>query len=61
MKVKRGETAANPTAGLEDLDELARPERPRQRALSDGDVLVFASTKSEQPHRLPLSAAALAI
>ena len=33
-KVKRGEIAANPTAGL-DLDELARPERPRRRALSD--------------------------
>jgi integrase len=101
--VKTKRVAANPAAGL-DLDELARPERPRQRVLTDdeiravwraavdagapfgdlarlylltalrreeaagmrrqdldGDVLVLGDTKNDQPHRLPLSQAALAI
>src|SRR4051794_33039914 len=100
--VQRELIAANPAAGL-DLDELTRPEKPRERVLSDdelrklwtatskaavfgdltrfyvltglrqqeaaalrwgdldGAVALIGDTKSGQPHRLPLSAAALAI
>lgn len=101
--VERDLVPGNPAAGL-DLDELTRPERIRQRVLSDdeiravwkaaidagspfgdlarvylltglrreeaagmkradldGDVLVLGSTKSDQPHRLPLSGAVMAI
>src|SRR3954454_14254719 len=100
--VERELIAANPAEGL-DLDELTRPERERQRVLSDdelrrlwvaaptrgvfgdlarlylltglrreeaaglrwsdldGAVAWVGDTKTGQPHRLPLSAAALAI
>ncbi len=101
--VERDLLPSNPAAGL-NLDELTRPERVRQRVLSDDeiravwraaieagppfgdlarlylltglrreeaaamkqsdlddDVLVMPATKSDQPHRLPLSAAAMAI
>jgi integrase len=100
--VERELLTANPAEGL-DLDELTRPERERQRILSDeelrklwpvtesagvfgdlarfylltslrrdeaaalrwsdldGDLAAIGDTKTGQPHRLPLSAAALAI
>lgn len=101
--VEREMLLANPVTGI-DLDEHTRPERVRQRVLSDdemravwkaavqsgapfgdllriylltglrreeaaamqwtdldGPVLVLRTTKSDEPHRLPLSETALAI
>ena len=101
--VQREDLPLNPADGL-DLNELTRPERERQRILSDdeiravwrasldmsspfgdltrlyllsglrrdeaasarwsdldGDTLVIGSTKSNRPHRLPLSNAAMQI